>query len=430
MKKTLLLLSAICLMPNLTFAEPKVIDQILAIVNDKIILLSEVDETVNMYFAQAKKEPSQEEKQEARQKYRDQMVENILLVESAKTQGIVIQSAEVNQSLEESIGRIRENFPSQEAFESELAKEGLTIADLRRRYAEDIRNQLMINRLVDDKIRSQVEVSAHEIRQMYTEKQAELPQMPEQVTVSHILIPIEVTGNADEKAQEKARMIRQKLMDGADFSETAKTFSQGPGAENGGDLGYFGVGDMLPEFEKAVLTMKVGEISQPVNTSLGYHLIKVNDKKDDKIAAAHILIKIGQDEADSLRALQTAKDVLAKFKSGAVFSDLAKQYSVDENTRNEGGALGKFSLSELVPPYNDAVKTLQIGEVSEPVLGDFGYHLIRVDAREAPRPYSFNDVRPQLEDMVRQSKMAVRYESFIEDLKKQNYIELRPLPGT
>lgn len=419
----ILILTA-CLIPLIALAEPEVVDKIVAKVNDEIILQSEVDEAVGLYFTQAKKVPTDQEIMEAREEYLQQMVENLLLVAEAENAEITVQSSEVNDALEQTIERMRSNFPSQEAFERELEREGLTMVELRRRYREDIRNQLMINRLIDEKIRSQIEVSAQEVRTLYQERKDEIPKSPGKITVSHILIPIEVSEAAETAAQNRAREVQQMAKSGQDFGELAQEYSEGPSASLGGELGFFGEGDMVPEFEKTAFNMEIGDISDPVRTQFGYHIIKLNDRSGDEVSAAHILFKVSPTKEDTLRALEMAVGLYDRIQNGEEFADLARTYSADENTREAGGKLGTYALEDLISPYSEAVTELQVGQVSQPVLGEFGYHLIRVDARVAEQELSFDDVRDQLEEMVRQEKMKKMYDEWIQKLKETNYIEI------
>ncbi len=425
MKKFLYLI-IIMLIPGLINAEPTLVDNIVAVVNEKVVLQSEVDEAVGMYFAQAQKYPTDEEIVEAREQFLDQMINNMILMEEAKKEDIQIQSSEVNQALEETIGNMKASFPTQAAFEEQLKLEGLTLAELRARYREEIRNQLLINRFVDLKVRSNIEVSAQEVRQMYEDNKDDIPEQPATVTISHILIPVKTGGDREKEIVAELNDFRQQALDGQDFGELAQQHSQGPLATSGGDVGFFKAGDMMKEFEDAAFKLDIGNISEPVKTNLGYHIIKVTDKKsDDNIRASHILLKIVPGQADTLRAMEEALEAYDQIQKGESFADVVKLYSADENTKETGGDLGTFPLEELVSPYGDAVKSLAIGEVSQPIVGNYGFHLVRLDGQQASRALEFDDIRPQLEEKVRQNKMKEHYDEMLTKFKEQNYIEIR-----
>ncbi|OQY29653.1 MAG: hypothetical protein B6244_03015 [Candidatus Cloacimonetes bacterium 4572_55] len=426
MKNLLFFISFFLMLPAVGFSESEVVDCIVAKVNDEIILQSEVDESIELHFSQLQKYPTDEEIQQARDEYLNQMVENLILVQEAKNADISVQSSEINQALNETLDNMMSKFPSQQMFEKELEREGLSLVDLKRRYRKDIRNQLMINRLIDVEIRSQIEVSAQDARQLYEKKGDEIPDKPEEVTLSHILIPIEMSDHAEESARELANEVRQIALDGADFADLARQYSDGPSASLGGYLGSFGRGDMVAEFEETAFSMEVGEISEPVRTQFGFHLIKLDEKGKDKVSATHILFEVKPTKQDTLRALEAGTELLQRLQQEEEsFAELARQYSADENTREKGGSIGSYALDQLVPPYSDAVDVLSVGEVSQPLKGDFGYHLIRMDAHQASRPMDFEEIRYQLEDMVRQEKMKALYDELIERLKEQNYIEIR-----
>lgn len=424
--KRVLIIICLVFIGTRAYAEQELADHIVAVINEKVILQSEVDEAVGLYFTQQQKIPTNSEVIEARQRFLTQMIDNMILVEEAKKEDIQVQSSEINQALEETITNMKENFPSDEAFERQLEKEGMTLAELRARYREEIRHQLLINRYIDLKIRSGIDVSAQEVRALYEEKKDEFPENPATVTISHILIPVRVGPEREKEIVDELQKIRQRAVDGQDFGELAKQYSDGPLAENGGSIGFFKRGDMMPDFEKVAFKLQVNEVSRPVKTDLGYHIIKVTDKKsDDEIEASHILMKITPGQSDSLRAVEESLEVFNRIQNGENFQDLVPIYSIDENTRESGGDLGTFPLQELISPYQEAIRDLEVGEISRPILGEYGYHLVRLDGKQASRPLNFEDIRGQLEEMVRQEKMRDKYDEMLEKVKSENYIEIR-----
>lgn len=189
-----------------------------------------------------------------------------------------------------------------------------------------------------------------------------------------------------------------------DFSALAKKNSEDPSAkDNGGDLGWFSVLRMVYPFESAAYNTPIGKISDPVRTRFGYHIIKVDDKRDaqGEIRAAHIMIKTGKEasEEDVAKAKEKISEVSQLLKKGQSFEDLAKKYSEDKGSAVKGGELPKFGAGRMVPSFEAAAfKLEEDGSISEPILTDYGWHIIkRLERYEIP---TFEDSEKELSAKV------------------------------
>ena len=212
-------------------------------------------------------------------------------------------------------------------------------------------------------------------------------QTPQELSGAHILImyqgsqraPATITRTKEEaltRAQEVARLAK----DGGDFAELAKEYSDGPSGPRGGDLGIWTQGRMVPEFDKAILGMDIGDVSDPVETDFGYHVI--TRKKVVKVSARHILVmhnesmrkppEITRTKAEALARIEEVKQ---KLDAGQSFEELAKEYS-DGPTGVNGGDLGSFGKGRMHPAFEEAAFGLEVGGVSDAVETPFGYHLI------------------------------------------------------
>lgn len=190
--------------------------------------------------------------------------------------GQKLEMKELDKQVEEKVAETKGRYPSAGDFEKELKNNGLTEADLK----DLTKKSLVINNYIEKEIISKITVSEADAKKFYDEN-AEKFKTEESVRASHILIKADEKATPDEKkkAKEKAEAIAKKVKAGEDFAELAKKESGCPSASVGGDLGYFGKGQMVPAFEKAAFEMKAGDISGIVETSFGYHIIKVTDKK-------------------------------------------------------------------------------------------------------------------------------------------------------
>jgi peptidyl-prolyl cis-trans isomerase SurA len=256
------------------------------------------------------------------------------------------------------------------------------------------------------------------------------------VRASHIMIalPENVADNDSVAvaAYKKLMDIRKRAMNGEDFAELARKYSDDPSARdqketpnaparkgNGGDLGYFTAFYMVYPFETAAYETPVGEISKPVRTRYGYHIIKVTDKIPalGNIHAAHINIK--PIDGDTALAHQKAKEVYDEILSGKIsFEDAARKYSDDIGSAEKGGVLPWFEVSRMVPEFISAISKLKPGEVSKPVYTEYGWHIIKlIELKKIP---SYQQYLPELKNKVsRDSRSNMGREAAIAKFKKE-----------
>lgn len=213
---------------------------------------------------------------------------------------------------------------------------------------------------------------------------------PSKLNAAHILIQHEdsqragadITRTKEEALALAVEIADKANADGADFAVLAREYSDGPSGPDGGDLGNFSPRQMVPEFSRATMKLKIGEVSAPVETPFGYHIILRKALLDD-LNAAHILIQfVGSERAEPSvtrtkeDALKFAKEIATLAKAeGADFAELAKEYS-DGPSGPQGGDLGQFAPNQMVPEFSSATMKLKIGAVSDPVESPFGYHII------------------------------------------------------
>lgn len=227
------------------------------------------------------------------------------------------------------------------------------------------------------------------------------------------------------KADAMKNMMTKLNSDGDKFSLAAKSLSEDPSAhENGGDLGYFTSLQMVYPFENAAYNTDNGEISHPVRTKYGYHLVKTIDKRPNQgeILTAHIMVKFGKDMSDKEKAnLKTKIDELyAKLKAGEKFDDLARQFSDDKPSAEKGGQLQWFGSSRMPVEFEKAAFALKNnGDYSEPFMTQYGWHIVkRLDKKELPK---FEDMKADLKSRVsRDSRASAGRVALIDTVKKQN----------
>jgi peptidyl-prolyl cis-trans isomerase SurA len=249
-----------------------------------------------------------------------------------------------------------------------------------------------------------------------------------EVKASHILFMLdENAAPADTlKAYNKAQDAYKKAVGGEDFGKLAKEVSEDPSAkENSGDLGYFTVFRMIYPFESAAYNTPVGQISKPVRTRFGYHVVKVTDVRANRgdITVAHIMIMKPQkpDAAESAKAKTKIEDIYKKLKQGEDFAALAKQFSEDKSSSGNGGQLNKFSSGELTSTeFEDKAFGLQKdGDISVPFETQFGWHIVKLVKKDAVKP--FEEVKADYENRVKRDERSRLIAQSLTGTLKQKY---------
>lgn len=272
---TICILCAIAVSAVSSFGE--VVDKIVVVVNDEVITQGEIDRMLEPVYQQYRAVYSGDELieklEEASRKVVDQLIEDRLMLSEAKKQNIEVDDKDIEARIDD----IKKRVGSQEQFERALAEQDLTVKGLRTRYKE----QMMTRKLIDQKVGSRVKVTPVEINDYYSKHIDEFVQ-PEELKVSNILIRPKSEQDS-QKALDSAKEILRRLREGGDFAGLAKEYSEGPYASDGGGMGYVKKGDLLPEIETVIFSMKEGEVSEVVQTSLGYHIFKVEEKRARKV---------------------------------------------------------------------------------------------------------------------------------------------------
>ncbi|MFP4468236.1 MAG: peptidylprolyl isomerase [Bacteroidales bacterium] len=227
------------------------------------------------------------------------------------------------------------------------------------------------------------------------------------IRASHILLRLPTDASPEDTLEVYTRImdVYRKISEGADFSEVAGEVSEDPSARNteatanqparrgnGGDLGYFTVFDMLYPFESAAYNTPLGDVSKPVRTDLGYHLIKVTDKLpamgEARVAHIMLMTPVDMKEEEIAEKEQQIFDIYRQLQEGADFDRLAGDYSEDRQTAGNGGEMAPFTSSRMVPGFIEAIHQLdESGDISSPVRTDFGWHIIKLIDRSPPPPF-------------------------------------------
>jgi peptidyl-prolyl cis-trans isomerase SurA len=402
-----------------------VIDRIVAVVEDSPILLSEVEEA--MAFARAGGDTTSEE--ELRERILEQLIDDRVVIETAKREGIEAPPMEVEQETLRREQQLREQFLTTEDFTEQLEQEGLTEAQFRRLQEEMARDQILARKMLET-VRPtwKVEVTTAEVDSFYGSNLDQLPVEPERVELCHLLVRVGVDVEEHDRVRSLAEELKRRAEAGEDFAELAREFGTAASAARGGDLGLIGRGQVLPEFEEAVFALEPGDVGGPVRTRLGYHVIKVEEKEGDRVRARHILLTLESGEEQRRTARARADSLWKLIATGAPFDDLVKEASDDSATRDTGGCVGTVRLPSLPQGTRAVLDTLGVGRVSPPLEDEDGYHLYLLQQRVPAGPASLSELRPRIRLVLQQRKLEEKYRQWVTRLKEEMYVSILDVP--
>lgn len=412
---------------SVTHAQREVIDQILVVVGDNVIMSSEVASQLQLYMFQSGRQiQSEAELKKMQANILQQMInDQLFLIEAKKDTSISIRPDEIEKSLNDQIARIKQNFDSEEAFLDALATENLTVRDLKKRYRGEIENQLLKQRFIQRKLYS-VSVSKKEVEEFYNEFKDSIPSQPEGVKLGHVLLPFQASAKVEDSVKERAMELRQMILDGSDFATVSSQYSSKGAGTNGGDLGYISRDDVVPEFGRAAFNLSVGDISGVIRTQFGYHVIKCEDKKGERLKLRHLLLFVEPTPEDSQKTINLADSLLQELRNGADFADIVKVYSIDNETRSRGGELGWFAVNQLPPEFAEVVTGWKTpGEYRGPLYTQFGAHILKLLEYQEEKKFDLNQDYDKIKEMARQDKTGKMVDKWIEEIKAHTFIEYR-----
>ncbi|EGW0521059.1 peptidylprolyl isomerase SurA [Salmonella enterica subsp. enterica serovar Kottbus] len=384
--KTLLL--GIAMIANTSFAAPQVVDKVAAVVNNGVVLESDVDglmQSVKLNAGQAGQQLPDDAT--LRHQILERLIMDQIILQMGQKMGVKI----TDEQLDQAIANIaKQNNMTMDQMRSRLAYDGLNYST----YRNQIRKEMIISEVRNNEVRRRITVLPQEVdalaKQIGTQNDAST-----ELNLSHILIalPENPTSEQVNDAQRQAESIVEEARNGADFGKLAITYSADQQALKGGQMGWGRIQELPGIFAQALSTAKKGDIVGPIRSGVGFHILKVNDLRDQsqsisvtEVHARHILLKpspIMNDQQARLKLEEIAADI----KSGkTTFAAAAKEYSQDPGSANQGGDLGWATPDIFDPAFRDALTKLHKGQISAPVHSSFGWHLIELlDTRKVDK---------------------------------------------
>ena len=423
----------------------ELVDKIVAVVNDHIILKSDVDQRVADYLRSAQQQQQQQGGQAPQFSKRlwyqvlESMIDNYVLIEKAKIDSVVVTDEEVKRSMDQRINQLIQQAGSEDALEQAFGK---SLIQIKSDYREKFREDMLVQRVRQQKA-NEISITRPEVKEFFEEiPRDSIPTVPEQVGLSQIVRIPPPLEDAEKEARQLAEQLRDSVVThGKDIEELARRWSEGPSASNGGLLPMMPLSDLVPEYSAAASALEPGEISQIVETTFGYHVIQLNKRVGDQISTNHILIKVDEDKRDSEKAkkfLSTLRDSV--LNKGGSFSDLARKYSEDEMTASLGGKIinpqtGQrlLSLQDLDPAlYRIALLLEEEGDISEPKpfspqrqAAERAFRIVRLDKRITEHRANLEQDFEMIKQIALQRKQIQEMQQWIAELREDVYVDYK-----
>ncbi len=403
-------------------AAQQTLDRIVAVVNDDVVLASELKTEVDQISAQLRARGGGMPPQAAlEQQVLERLIVQRLQLAMAQRAGIQIDDVTLNAA----VRRIAEqNNMSLSQFRDALEQDGMDFAEFR----ESLREEIAVSRLHQRQIQSQTQVSPQEIDE-YLASRADGG--GREYLLGHILIatPEAASPEQIQAAQAQAEAVLAELRGGADFAVMAASHSAGQSALEGGSLGWRNAGELPTLFAELVPAMQVGQVSDLIRASNGFHIVKLQDRRDGKAQlvtqtrARHILIRTDElvTDRDARLRLETLRQ---RIEDGADFAELARAHSADRGSAARGGDLGWAGPGTMVPEFEQAMAALEPGQLSRPFRSPFGWHLVQVLER---RQHDISDEARRMEaaERIRARKTEEATETWLRRLRDEAYVEIR-----
>ncbi len=404
-------------------ANAQTLDRIVAIVEDDVILEHELDNEVTTVTSRLRSGNVMLPPEFVlRKQVLERMIVDKLQRQLATRSGIQVSDEMLRNSVSDIASR---NNMSVEQFKRELASQGMDF----NAFEENLRNEIIVNQLRGREISSRIKVTDAEVNH-YLETQGSSGSANTRYHLGHILVsvPTGASAGAIQKARSKAESIVADLRSGKDFRETAIGMSDDDNALTGGDLGWRTLGQLPTLFTDIAPTMEQGDISDPIRSPSGFHIIKMLETEGfsqhivTKTKVRHILIKTNElvDDAEARKRLLALNE---RILDGDDFATLARAHSEDKGSAINGGSLDWVSPGALVPPFEDAMNRLAINEISNPVQTQFGWHIIQVLGREN-QDDSEQFKKDKARDEIRKRKVEEETELWLRRLRDEAYVEI------
>ncbi|MCX4028025.1 peptidylprolyl isomerase [Endozoicomonas sp. SM1973] len=423
--KQLILATCIGMAFNPVSASAETLDRIVAVVDSDVVTASQLQERLAMVRRKLRQRDTELPPEDALTK---QVLEK-LIIESLQLQMGDRANIRINeQTLGDTVNRIAQrNNMSLSEFQQALAQDGISFEKAR----EQIRRDLIINRVRKRRVADRIQVTQQEIKNFLQSEQGKY-QLSADYRLGHILIalPESATPNQANQAKQKATTVYQKLKQGANFGQVAVAVSDGQKALEGGDLGWRKANQLPSLFANQVQSMNKGDISKPIRSPSGFHIIKLIAKRggQDKLMqtqfkARHILLKPSEIRSEK-QTKALADRLYLRLENGEDFTQLAKAFSDDSGSALNGGSLDWVNPNDMVPAFRDKLSEVSVNTISKPFKSRYGWHILQVlDTRQQDMSKLVQENRARI--ILRNRKYEEELQNWLRQIRAEAYVEIK-----
>ncbi len=412
------------------------VDRVIAIAGNHPILWSEILEEYNTRRAQGNLQIPTDTVAHRKlvEGIIDELIDSELLVQKAVVEKVEVADGDVMPEVETQLKKIRDQFKSDQEFRTALAGAGFGTPEEYRKTLVDAAKRASVQRKLIEKMKSdgklvRAVVSEADVMRSYDERRNTLPKRPAQVTFRQIVISPSPSAAAKAKARAKIDSLLIEIQRGGNFELIAKRESMDPSnKETGGDLGWNRRGHMVPEFDRMMFALPPGVISPVIETSFGFHIIRVDKVQPAEVKARHILIVPKLDSLDEQRAHRLADSVAAAWRAGSRYDSLSAKYHDPDEVRAFNDP---FPTKDLPPAYVEAMKGLKVNEISVPFAienqrrATKKFVVFQLLTSQQEGLYSVGEVRERIRSQLVEERSMRR---FIDGLRAATFVQRNPIP--
>lgn len=415
----------VCLFSSSTLhATTQSLDRIIAVVDDDVVLNSELEQRMSDIKKQlAQNHTATPPEQILHDQVLERLIQESIQLQMAERMGMRID----DNALNEAIGNIaRQNNMTTEQFQQATVQDGIPFARIR----EQIRHEMIISQLRQKRVGGRIQISEQDIKNFFASETAKT-EMAADYRLSHILISLTENPTEEQRKQseQKALDVYKQAAAGADFKELAIRYSEAQNALEGGDLGWRPAAQLPTLFADVVVNMRKNDVSKPISSPSGFHIIKVTDMRGGtehvvpQTLVRHILIKPNEIRTP-VAAKQLINEISARLAKGEKFEELAKTYSNDPGSARNGGDLGWTNPGSMVKQFEETMNKMAIHQVSAPFETQFGWHILEVQNRRN-QDMSEEFKNNQARNILFKRKFEEELDTWMREIRQDAYVDIK-----
>ncbi len=403
-------------------AQLQTIDSIAAIVDDEVIMQSELKERIGILKKQSQKMRLPPDNV-LHEQVLDRLISESIQMQMAERSGMRVSDQQLNQTIE---NIARQNGMSLKKFKKALEKDGVEYSQAR----EQIRRERLLSEVQRYRVGDKIQISEQDIDAFLNSARGKTA-TGEEYRLGHILIQLPTQANREQinKAEKKAKNLVKKIRKGADFSQAAVANSEGRNALKGGDLGWRKEAELPSLFANVVPDLTKGQVSDPIRSASGFHIIQITDQRGgttklvQQTRARHILVRENEIRNDA-QSKALIEKLYQRIKKGEDFAKLAKEFSDDPGSKVSGGDLNWVNDGDMVPAFEKVMKKTKKDQVSKPFKSRFGWHILQVT------DYRNKDMGQEVQrNQARQLLYTRRFEEelpiWLRQIRTEAYVEVK-----